>query len=229
MEQKMDENIVFNDIANCLTYICETYGMEVVKNNKVLKSLLSDLYANDNNSLQLIKIAIDANVVKNIANSNKNNVYIVAKKEKSKLMNSFFLSENFAEQVIEWILLSFNYKQTDIENKFKMSTYSTQDKSLNKFEEKNTFAEIKSDKNKKHRNKKITRKKKIDKSEPISILYILLGLFIPIIAFIAFFFVKKDHPRNARIMMLCSIIMMIISYILPLIISSIPYFQTLFK
>lgn len=82
MEQKMDDNIVFNDIANCLTYIYETNGMEVVKNNKVLKSLLSDLYANDNNSLQLIKIAIDANVVKNIANSNKNNVYIVAKKKK---------------------------------------------------------------------------------------------------------------------------------------------------
>lgn len=226
----MDDNIVFNDIANCLMYIYETYGMEVVRNNKVLKSLLSDLYANDNNSLQLIKIAIDANVVKNIANSNKNNVYIVAKKEKSKLMNSFFLSENFAEQVIEWILLSFNYQQTDIENKFKTSTYSAQDKGLNAFEEKNTFAEIKSDKNKKtnlnkkHRIKKITRKKKIDKGEPISILYILLGLFIPIIAFIAFFFVKKDHPRNARIMMLCSIIMMIISYILPLIISSIPYF-----
>lgn len=103
----------FNNLGDVLKYIVDEYGIGLYQNPTRLMSYISDLAPQFTNEQRLIKICAPSGVFEKAFESqllNDSEKEIFIEKSISHLCNDYYISENAAKSLLEWLIMGLGWE-----------------------------------------------------------------------------------------------------------------------
>lgn len=125
------KNSNFTDIKDAFDYIFGKYGMDIIKQNNKLVSLLADYAPSLENERRLVRMALDAGIYSELLliDVNDNDSQNIARsKAVNKLNMLYFLDPVWATKLVSWLTVQLNWSSEQKENHVVITNNTTTDK-----------------------------------------------------------------------------------------------------
>lgn len=116
-----DESKKFTEISEVFTFIIDFYGVDIIKDKRTFVSLLGDYAPSLENERKLVKIALESGVYKTIIDANdkdESEREICVDRMIAKLQDQFFLSPEWSQKVVSWLIGYLKWDVSFVENCF---------------------------------------------------------------------------------------------------------------